>query len=77
MDSTVPVNIFCSFSLLAQRKRTKRKGALPRGPSDKSSHLKRSGARGNSLRSDSPRASSGPFCDARPRDNGAYKKLGN
>ena len=49
--------------------RTKRKGALPRGPSDKFSHLERSGARGNSLRSNSPRASSGPFCDARPRDN--------
>jgi hypothetical protein len=63
-------NIHCSFSLLAQRKRTKRKGALSLGPSDFSVLLERSGARGNSLRSDSPRTQSGPFCDARPRDNG-------
>jgi hypothetical protein len=39
-----------SFSLLAQRKRTKRKGALSLGPSDFSALLKRSGTRGNSLR---------------------------
>jgi hypothetical protein len=40
--------ILCSFSLLAQRKRTKRKGALSLGPSEFSVLLERSGARGNS-----------------------------
>jgi hypothetical protein len=50
------MNIFCSFSLLAQRKRIKRKGAPSLGPLDLSALLERSGARGNSLRSDSPRA---------------------
>jgi hypothetical protein len=49
-------NVHCSFSLLAQRKRTKRKGALSLGFWDLSVLLERSGARGNSLRSDSPRA---------------------
>jgi hypothetical protein len=67
-------NIHCSFSSLAQRKRTKRKGALSLDPLDLSVLLERSGARGNSLRSDSPRAKSGPFCDARPRENGTLKQ---
>jgi hypothetical protein len=50
-------NVYRSFSLLAQRKRTKRKGAQSLAFSVL---LERSGARGNSLRSDSPRALSGP-----------------
>jgi hypothetical protein len=49
-------DIHRSFSLLAQRKRTKRKGALSLGPLDFSALLERSGAQGNSLRSNSPRA---------------------
>jgi len=33
----------CSFSLLAQRKRTKKKGALSLGPSDSPALLERTG----------------------------------
>jgi hypothetical protein len=37
------IDAICSFSLLAQRKRTKRKGALSLGPSDFPALLDRAG----------------------------------
>jgi hypothetical protein len=49
---------YCSFSLLAQRKRTKRKGSLSLGPPSVDYPLQRRKYRAlrNSLRSNSPRA---------------------
>jgi hypothetical protein len=65
------------FSLFAQRKRTKRKGALSLGPSDGPALLERAGlAKTPPLQaagSDSLRARSAPFCDARLRDNGSVR----
>jgi hypothetical protein len=76
--------ILCSFSLLAQRKRTKRKGALSLGPSEFSVLLERSGARGNSppsLKLRRVRQSTSVIrtflrCSTSPRDNGFKNELG-
>jgi hypothetical protein len=60
----------CSFSLLAQRKRTKRKGSRSLGSlsANNPSHFQKRRALRNSLRSDSPRAFFVFFKNARLRE---------